>query len=353
MKKIICLILLLLLIYFFADTFARFLLKPEVNKFKFSSINGTIRLENYSENSLLRMYVYYPYFATYDKYSDNYPLKLCSSIINWDNGVGTFDLHFSAPVGLKNVWVTPKFRICDYKEISLEDKTIEFVISNENCTEQSTIDFSKENLLYASKRIIGDLTNDIFEYNLNVSSIDGLFEDKKRSEDAYFDSETSDDINNSYNSALLANFFAKRAKYRYEVYQLNVCLNNIEILLEQNSNDCFVPDYLAYQMFNSSKEGFEAWKKIDLLTLNHAYFINRPDEAEDGIESLDDFYFEMMEDDLSSCKSALELINGTFQFQKPYCESRKNIFELLNWSIILILVCISFLIGKKAGKHEC
>ena len=269
------------------------------------------------------------------------------SKIKWlDNFTGQFDIYFTAPVGLKEVIITTSCNSPDFKNVNLTDipAYVELVLGREKVNVNALVNDDLDKLYSISEEIM-------LETEDKLNQLEGKFltQEEQFIKDDFSNvrkeliySKTSTDSNESLLNAYYAEWFALRAEYRFELYSLKYSLRNIEENLTSHSNGCYIPDFNAYKDYISANNSYLSLKNNDLLEKDPRY-IKEIELIKQQILYANSDVIRLRNMVRISDKS-VEIINGTFEFQRPYCEKREIIKKstILYWGLVGIFIGIIF-----------
>lgn len=272
------------------------------------------------------------------------------SKIKWlDNSTGQFEIYFTAPAGLKEVIITTSCNSPESKNINLKDipVSVELILGRENVDGNALVNDDLDKLSSISEEIM-------LETEDKLNQLEGKFLTQEeqfikddisnvRKERIY--SKRSTDSNEKLLYVYYAEWFALRAKYRFELYSLNQSLRKIEKILNSHSNGCYVPDYNAYKDYISANKSYFYLKNSNLLEKEPHYIkdfdilkqqILYANSNANGIENL-----------VRMSDKSFEIINGTFEFQRPYCEKRDKIVKItvIYWAFVFVYMGILIEMG--------
>ena len=104
-----------------------------------------------------------------------------------------------------------------------------------------------------------------------------------------------------------------------------------------------MPDKNAYDYYRLSNDTY-----FDLCSRSfrnyHPYAINETEKMKEEISDIERSKIEYVSRANEKCKNSLSIINGTFEFQKQYCEKRKEAIYLFNFTWLLINLLFVFIV---------
>ncbi|MCK4730173.1 MAG: hypothetical protein KAT28_02540 [Candidatus Aenigmarchaeota archaeon] len=324
---------------------------PPINQYKNYVISGeVIPLEKIIGVNPKYVYIYYP---------SNMPESLCRSskiqlsAIEWlDENKGKYQILFTVPVGLDEIIITTDCSSCEYKKVRLDNipESIDLMYGNAECKDDFQVSDQQPKVVEHARNFLNRIQTNIVDKPFNYSEDQSIKKDIERGLDEISESDSMrDNINESLLHAYYAEWFAYRAQYKLRFFELKYCVENINILFESHEEyKCFVPDYNTYNDYSSVNITYFSLRKSSLLD----------DSSFDKLESQkmkDEIWYlhrqvERISDSVNKCKNSQDIINGTFEFQKPYCIARKTAIYLFNFVGLIIIFGIGILIGQRWGK---
>ena len=269
------------------------------------------------------------------------------SKIKWlDNFTGQFEIYFTAPVGLKEVIITTSCNSPDFKNVNLTDipAYVELVLGRENVDGNFVVSDQKDEVVKIANRIFAGTDTKLESVEKQSTEYEKIRGDNYKVKEEIEKSSYSDN-NESLLNAYYAEWFALRAEYRFELYSLNHSLRNIEEVLNSHSNECYVPDYNAYKDYISANKSYISLKNSKFLD-EEPYYVKEIDIIKQKIKYANSDAIRVRNMVRMSDKS-FEIINGTFEFQRPYCEKRDNIIKVtvIYWAFVFVYLGILIEMG--------
>ena len=266
------------------------------------------------------------------------------SKIKWlDNSTGQFEIYFTAPVGLKEVIITTSCNSPESKNINLNDipASVELILERENVDGNALVNDDFEKLSSISEEIMLE-TEDKLKNQFSTQEEQSIRDDISNVRKKLIYSKRLTDSNELLLNAYDMEWFALRAEYRFELYSLNQSLRKIENILISHNNECYVPDYGAYNDYISANKSYSYLKNYNLLEKDPPY----SKEIEIIKQQILDINSDvnLIHKKVRMSDKSFEIINGTFEFQRPYCEKREIIKKstILYWGLVGIFIGIIF-----------
>lgn len=325
---------------------------PSSNQYKNYVISGSIiPSEKTIGNKPQYVYVYYPYYI---------PRYLCRSsdiqlsAIEWiDENNGKYQILFTVPVGLKEVILTTDCTSCENKTVRLDEipDSVDLVWGGDNCEESFQVNDEQSKAVEHARNFLNGIETNLVKQSFTFSESQSIKNDVERSREEI--SESNRDVN--YNESLLhayyAEWFAWRAHYKMRLFELKYCVEKTNSLIQLYENEtCFVPDYNAYNDYVSANITYVSLKDGGLLD-DYPFDKKEPEEMKKEILYVPR-QVEWVSDSLRKCENSQRIINGTFEYQKPYCEARHIIFKItfIIWAITFVYIGILIEKGRKIWK---
>lgn len=325
---------------------------PPTNQYKNYVISGNIiPSEKTIGNKPQYVYVYYPYYI---------PRYLCRSsdiqlsAIEWINeNNGKYQILFTVPVGLKEVILTTDCTSCENKTVRLDEipDSVDLVWGGDNCEESFKVNDEQSKVVEHARNFLNEIETNLVKQPFNSSEIQSIKNDVERGREEISESDRDVNSNESLLHAYYAEWFAWRAQYKMRLFELKYCVEEINSLIRLYENEsCFVPDYNAYKNYVSANNTYVSLKDGRLLD-DDPFDINETEEMKKEINSVPR-QVEWVSDSLRECENSHRIINGTFEYQKPYCEARQIVFKVnfIIWAIVFVYIGIWIEKGIKIWK---
>ena len=326
---------------------------PPSNQYKNYVISGSIiPSEKVVGNKPNYVYVYYPYYI---------PKYLCRSsdiqlsAIEWlDENNGEYQILFTVPVGLGEVIITTDCSSCEHTKVKLDEipESVDLIWGSAKCEDDFQISEQQPKAVEHARNFLNGIDTNIVDKPFNSSEVQSIKNDVKRGMDEIFESDgIRDKINESLLHAYYAEWFAWRAQYKLKLFELKYCVNEVGSLVKSHGDDkCFVPDYNAYNDYKSANSTYFSLSDSRLLN-DYPFDIKELDEMEKEIDYVHG-QVKRVSDSLRECTDSRGIINGTFEFQRPYCEARNITIKItyLIWAIVFIYIGILIEKGKRLWK---
>lgn len=326
---------------------------PPSNQYKSYVISGRIEpAEKVVGDKPQYVNVYYPYYA---------PKYLCRSSdiqissINWFNDTtGEYQIQIAVPVGLKEVVITTDCSSCDHKTILLKESldSVNLLWGDKKCESDFQLSEQQPQVVESARNLLNIIETNNVDKPFNSSEIQSIKTDLKAGRDEIGESDmVMNNVNDSLLHAYYASWFAGRARYKSLLFELEYCVNEVGTLLREHESDkCFVPDYTAYTDYKSANSS--PFLKGSILLGDSPFNTKDLDKIKDETRYVYD-YAAHVSDSLQKCENSKTILNGTFEFQKPYCTARKIVFnaQYIIWAIIFVYVGILVEKGKKIWKR--
>ncbi|MEA3434851.1 MAG: hypothetical protein U9R43_00180 [Thermodesulfobacteriota bacterium] len=326
---------------------------PPANQYKNCVISGSIDpSEKIVGNKPNYVYIYYPFHI---------PKYLCRSsdirlsAIEWgDENKGKYQILFTVPVGLDEVIITTDCSSCEHKKVNLDEipKSVDLVWGSAKCEDDFQVSNQQSKAIEHARNFLNGIETNIVDKPFNTSEVQSIKKDVERGRDEISESDRiRSNINESLLHAYYVEWFAWRAQYKLKLFELKYCVNKVNLLVKTHENDkCFVPDHNAYNDYNSANSTYFSLSDSRLLN-DYPFDIKELDEMKKEIDYVNR-QVKWVSDSLRECEDSYRIINGTFEFQKPYCETRQIIFKItyIIWAIVFVYLGILIEKGRKIWK---
>ncbi len=349
-KKIVCIIVLLFLgvlsvgLYFLIDSSN----PPGINDYRWITISGEVKPydTNNLENRPKYVRLYFPYYE---------PQYLCRSEqfglaeIGWINEThGSYSITLEVPKMLKKVTLTTDCSLCEYNDVFIPNDDIESDVfwGYPECIEQGySVPEDVEKVINDADLMKEGVEEEMIGKRLNSSEKESIEEDLRDVKGFIRDSKNSNQLNESLLYAYYSYWSAWRARYKLRLFELKYCIEDIKSLLEAQNNMCPIPDYESYKEFLSLNNTYQSKSMSSILRGNAQNYRNIT-EIVSKIKYLkrNMGYFS---EDTHDCERAFNILNESFEFQKPYCETRANSVLLFNVILLIIFLGVGILIGQR------
>ena len=325
---------------------------PPSNQYKNYVISGSIiPSEKTIGNKPQYVYVYYPYYI---------PRYLCKSsdiqlsAIEWiDENNGKYQILFTVPIGLKEVILTTDCTSCEHKTVRLDEipDSVDLVWGGDNCEESFQVSDEQSKAVEHARNFLNGIETNLVKQSFNSSEIQSIKNDVEKGREAISESDRNVNYNESLLHAYYAEWFAWRAHYKMRLFELKYCVEETNSLIQLYENErCFVPDYNAYNDHVSANITYVSLKDGRLLD---DYLFDKK-ETEEMKKEISNVHrqVEWVSDSLRKCENSQRIINGTFEYQKPYCEARQIVFKItfIIWAITFVYIGILIEKGRKIWK---
>jgi len=332
---------------------------PPSNHYKSYIISGSITSSAESTgNKPHYVNVYYPYYNP-QYLAQRQRINSNSAKIKWiDDVSGEYEVYFEVPVGLKEVILNTDIYSCNYETVNLTNETIrrDLIWGVQKCEDEHPISGNKIELLFNVRNYLDRDSMWLDQNQFNSSEKENIRKDIQRGRERVT---IADSSQTEYNKSLLeahyAYWFASNAEYKINLLELKYCLEQVDAILESHKNDnCYIPDKSSYDDYLSSNHTYFSEGEMSYRNY-HPYEINETEKMKNKISHIQG-EIEYVSEANENCKNSLSIINGTFEFQKPYCEKRNillkttNLVGYLIWTIVFIYIGI--LIGILIEKQK-
>jgi len=328
-------------------------INPPANQYKNYIISGSVNpSDKIVGGKPPYVSIYYPYYM---------PEYLCRSqdiqvsAINWsDENNGKYQILVSVPVGLDEVIITTDCSSCEYKKVNLNEssQSVDLIWGSAKCGDEFQISEQPIKVVEYTRNLLNEIERNIVNKSFNSSEIQSIKGDVEKGRDKISESDRiTDDINGSLLNAYYAEGFAWRARYKLRVFELKYCVSKGGSLLKSyEDNPCFIPDYNAYTNYKSSNNTYFSLSDRRLLS-NYLFSKKEIGDMKKEIEDIHRQYG-WVSKSLEKCKDSSRIINGTFEYQKPFCKARQIEIGInwISWAIVFIYLGILIEMGKRIWK---
>ncbi len=267
--------------------------------------------------------------------------------INWINdNLGTYSIPIWLPAPM-DVVLTTDCSGCNHNTISISDDDIE-VQSNiqwdkEKCSaEEYNFPNEKEQILKNIRTSLDRIDEEMSKRNFNDTERDIIKDDIKQARRQITSSSNQNNETESLWLTYYANYFAWRAEWTLNLFDLKYCVEKTARLTRTYDDACYEPNYEADLVYQDSSDWYysTSYGKFD----DEEPYWRDPQDVN---WEFDDIYRSSKELDevFARCENSFEILNDTFEYQKPYCEKRKISIIALKWAEILILITLGVLVG--------
>lgn len=297
------------------------------------------------------MYVYYPYFN---------PEYVCNSKeiqladITWLNdNEGIYSITFTLSVDME-VILTTDCTGCNPKRVSISrsNNNVEADVfwGTEKCYSEYDIPDSVDEIISRNQNRFDYMDIELTTKNFNASEKQDIKSDIKDGREQIRNSnEIKTDINESIKHALYSEFFFWRAKYKWELFDLKYCIEDIDKLEGQFIDKCYYHDYSSVLDYNDAKSVYQSSLNSNILRYG-AYDLQKI-EIKSYIGNINNNW-DRLRNINGKCEGSSYKLNKTLEYQKSYCEHRKNMCNLVNLTYIIIILSIGVLIGNWSAKNQ-
>ena len=298
------------------------------------------------------VYVYYPYYI---------PKYLCRSsdiqlsAIKWiDENKGEYQILITVPVGLNEVLITTDCSSCDNKIVLLKEipESVNLIWGSQKCEDNFQLSEQQQQAVEHARNFLNRIETNIVGEPFNSSESQSIKDDVKRGRDEIFESDSiRNNVNDSVLHAYYAEWFAWKAEYKLRLFELKYCVQKVYTLVQTYKNDeCFVPDYNSYNDYESANSTYFSLNNGRLLD-EYPFDKKEVDEMKKEISDVRN-QIDWVSESLRKCEDSQRIMNGTFEFQKPYCERRGIGFKVtyITWIIVFVYIGILIEKGRKIWK---
>lgn len=327
---------------------------PPSNQYRTYVISGKINpSEQIVGNKPQYVSVYYP---------NSMPQYLCrssivkSSAIEWVDGTnGEYQVLFTVPIGLNDILLTTDCTSCDNKKVRLNaiPNSIDLTWGAQKCNVSFQIDTEQPKAVEHAGNFLNYIDVELVDKNFNSSDVQSIKQDIKQGKDAILESDRmkTSNSNESLLHAYYAEWFARRARYKMRLFELKNCIGETNALIKYRENDkCFIPDHEAHTDYSDANVSYSYSKDSRLLT-EYPFDIQDVDKMKQELVYVDN-QEQTVYDLLRKCEDSFEIITGTFEYQRPYCEARAFNFHVTYLIWIVVCIYIGILIEKGTQRWK-
>lgn len=310
---------------------------PIYNQSRTYAISGTIKpTSEWVNNKPQFVEAYYPYPLTNLLCHGE---KITFAQINWSSeDEGNYVLFLTVPDAISQVILTTDCSRSVSKDVKLDKKIL---ISNldygGNAYDNSNVAKGEaSSVILEAQRIVSDVSPQGIKNNSNWIVIKN---DMDIMGSYIVDYGNSKDTELGLKNAYSADLFAWNIRKKFAFYKLEDCLQEINILINsKKKNSCYIPDSssnLSYNSLSTSYNSFVSYSyNEDISRLNTSALKEKIYYAHVDWQKAYNY--------LDKCYRTGELVNKTFEIQKPYCEAQKisKNSTIAIWFIIAIYIGI-------------
>lgn len=253
---------------------------------------------------------------------------------------------------MKEVILTTDCSSCEYEIVNLEKEPgeVNLVWGSQKCEETFKIPEQRNEIITHARNFLNGIDSEKVNKPFNPSEMQSINGDIGHGRDAIFQSDYTTDKNESLLQAYYAEWFAWRARYKMLLFETGYYINKTNVLLNSYTDSCYVPDHDAFGDYSSANRSYISLKE-DRLLGDHPYDVKDIEKMKGKIRVLHN-RVQFISDVRNDVETALRIINGTFEFQKPYCEARDIDIKItyLIWAIVFVYIGILIEKGWKWKK---
>lgn len=347
--KIALIAIFILIILFIGICFLYSSIKPSLLKSEYLqpiwvTVYGNITSLKGSDRSSY-VEIYSPYqFSEYLYRAE----QLAITKINWinDTNNGYYSVSFELPIPME-VYITSDSLGCNHKLVSFTNVNIKEVdlIDENKCSDSIAISDNKDDIIRYSDILLSSLKSEISNKKYNDTENQEISGYIYNGYQSITDSKVSRDINESLLYAYESEWFVWKTKYTVEVFDLKYCVLKIKNLLDTYNNSlCYVPDYSSNKSFSNANSTY--------FSIVSGHSRNYPPQSIEEIKKeINEFYNDRqsLSEIFWDCQESYSMINKTFEFQKTYCDEKKDILSIFKISWLILAAMLSFLVGIFLG----
>lgn len=323
---------------------------PPTNQYRSFVISGEINPSTIIVgNPPQYVYVYYPYFNPDSLCTGRARILEIAKIKWYNNNSGKYSVYFNVPVGLKEVILTTDCSLCEYEIVNLEKdpREVNLKWGGQKCEETFKIPELRNEIITHARNFLNAIETNIVDKPFNSSEMQSIKSDIKNGRDAIFESDLriKENINESLLQAYYAEWFAWGARYKIYLFELRYDIEKTNALLDSHKDSCYVPDHDAFEEYSSANRSYISLRG-DIVLGDRPYNIKDIEKMKGEIRFLHN-RVQFISDIKNDAENSLKIINGTFEFQKPYCAARTKAMYLFNFILLVVALGIGILIGQR------
>lgn len=257
----------------------------------------------------------------------------------------------TVPVGLNEVIITTDCSSCEYKTVLLKEipDSVNLIWGSQKRENGFRVGEQQRQVVEHVRNLLDEIETDLVKTPFNSSEVNSVKNDVRRSRDEISESNIATNLNESLLYAYYAEWLGWNALYKMQLFELKYCVQKSNTVIETYENDeCFVPDYASYKDYESANQTYFSLNSRELKDEYDPLDKKELDDMKAEITFMYD-QFNRVDDSLTKCENSQGIINGTFEFQKPYCEKRGMSSKIAYIVWIIVFVYIGILI-EKGGK---
>ncbi len=273
--------------------------------------------------------------------------------ISWDEkkNTGTYIATFWLPVD-EEVIVTPNCYGCLNERVYLSkeqnSKEVNLKWDSNICSErQKTYDNSEQALDRAIELLDGADTV-LSEKEFNDSSKKAIKQYITAGRELVRGGRQTQNENESLFHGYYATLNALKAFHKIQVIELELCVKQAEKVLNNHTDDCYIPPYESYESYRAANSSTES----NIFNYLDNYRYDKYEDIQDVRQDID--RVQENEERVSQvkyeCERALRTIAESFEHQEPYCKRRKLTINFVNFSLVSLFLAVGFAIGKYAER---
>lgn len=276
--------------------------------------------------------------------------------ISWNSNKdeGEYIITFELPVE-QEVIVTPNCNGCLHERVFVSKKEnlheIDLKWDTSTCREERERYDDSEEASERARNLFDSIESMLVSQDFSPNMTNSIKVDVQRGRDNIRDASTTSNGNESLFEAYYALFYAWKAFYKMDAFELNTCLKNIENELLIHSDSCYTIPYEASEGYKSSSSAYNS--SVDAIKRLDKRSYGLP-EFENLINAIDGIYNDRGRIRTASrtCDDSLRLISKSLEYQEPYCKRAKFTSNFVNFTLVLIALMVGIIIGKFGRRWD-
>lgn len=348
-KSIIMVIVILLILAIASIIFLKIYF-PKYNNYNQYPLRGEVVLKSNIGDRPSYVAIYYPYFQI-DNLCQGEEIDITR--IDWINdSYGKFDILITVPIGLKKVILTTNCDKCNHQEIYLDNiqNSINLIYDGSKCENKEDVGNAPTQVIEIARNVLNRVDEEKSSKIFNNSEFEDLNQDIERGRSYISESDRDLSYDNKLRDAYFSEWLAWRSSYKQGFLDLKYCLIEVEDNFKKKDK-CYSPDYNSY---------------LDYLSVNRTYYSDlngyilkrEPFEIKNNNTLLKQEVLWAKQDwvriynEKEKCTKTRDIIDATFDYQKPYCSIRNvvDIGIIVNTAIIFTLLGILYMTIKLQWK---
>jgi hypothetical protein len=319
----------------------------QLSKENFVKISGRVEFAGMGSSTTKpsTVEVYYPY-SNQNRICQGDLLG--TSKINWINETeGTYELPIRLPIDM-NVIITTNCSGCQHINelivLNEKEKKVNLKWDSQQCDTETEVPEDLTKLLDNARSRNLRTEELYYENTLTKEQKTEIMASLQESTEFITKAERENSLSYAY-----AGFgFSIYAYRNSHLFDLNNCVKEIEILIENYNNSCYQIPYEEYRKFQDVKNRCENQTK-EYYNLDVFYKDDLEKTKSEAHKLADNLGYTL--DAKSACNRPLELIKKSIEFQKPYCDGRNIINYALYFAFLVLGIVIGASICRWIGEE--